>query len=132
MNINVANSYSIRGHVASVCITKRNSNESIYLEISDLVDSPTFGVRLGSSVVNFLLGVAHRDASVQDLRNAIATASDFFTAEATLGDTARLLEESFWARLDLKVEVEFAVASTGHGIIDGHRARILLSTKEVA
>lgn len=132
MIINVTNSRSILGHVASVCITKRNSTQSIYLEISDLVDSPTFGMRLSSSGVNFLLGVAHRDASVQELRNAIATTSDFFTAEATLGDIARLLEESFWARLDLEVGVEFAVTSTGHGIIEGHQARILLSTKEVA
>ena len=132
MNINVTNSHSITGHVASVQVRRINSNEQIYLEISDLVDSPTFGMRVSSSVVNFVLGVAHRDASVQELRNAIATLSDFFTAEATLGDTARLLEESFWARLGLEVAVEFNVVSTGHGIIEGHQARILLSTKEVA
>lgn len=133
MNVNVTNTLSIVGRVDSVQITKRSSNQSIYLEISDLIDSPTFGMRLGTPGVNFILGVAHRDASVQELRNAIATTSDFFTAEATLGDIARLLEESFWARLDLEVQVAFNVASTGHGIVDeAHKVKILLSTKEVA
>lgn len=133
MIINVANSYSILGQVASVRIRRQHGNESIYLEISDLEhDVVIAGNTLGTAGRNFILTQSHGDASVRELRNAIATVSDMFMAEATLGGIARLLEESFWARLALEVQVEFNVVSTGHGLIDSSNARIILQTKEVA
>lgn len=133
MFINVTNSNAITGYVASLQIRREQTNEQIYLEISDLEHDATIGGSvLGASGRAFILSHAHGDASVRELRAAIATASDMFSAESTLGGIARLLKESFWSRLALEVQAEFVVVSTGHGLINDRDARILVSSKEVA
>jgi hypothetical protein len=118
VNININNSNSIVGYVASLQINSTRGGTYIDRDAS----LETADARL--------LHLAAM-GTVSDLRRAVITTSDFFTAEITLRDVDALVNEKFWSALGIDVQAEFVIVSTGHGILETSNARLLVKTQEV-
>jgi hypothetical protein len=118
VNISINNSNSTLGSVTSLQITNTvYTQRQVYFETG------------ADDVARVLVGISNRDASVGELSDAIATVGDMLgAAELTLRDIDALVNERFWRRLNLSVEAEFVVISTGHGLVEGGNARLLVKT----
>lgn len=104
----INNTLSIIGTVQSLQISRNNR--------SRFSENDTY-VQVGSDYTASVLKLAGGDASVDELRRAIATVGDMLDAgEHTLRDLEALVNERFWHRLNLVVEAEFVLISTGHGM----------------
>lgn len=129
-NISINNSLSIRGCVVSLQVSR--VDQSLFSANSIMFDQGTNA----DFIARQLLMLGHANASVEMLRRAVATVGDILGAEHTLRDIDALVKEHFWGQLNLEVEAEFQLVTTGHGIIEteGHHVKLLVKTpaKEVA
>jgi hypothetical protein len=120
VNISINNSLSTLGSVRSLQITN-----TVYTQRQTYFDQSS------DDIARVLLGISSRDASVGELSNAVATVGDMLgAAELTLRDIDALVNETFWRRLNLTVEAEFVLVTTGHGLLDHGQAVLLVKTDQ--
>lgn len=120
----INNTLSIIGSVQSLQLSRINN--------SRFSENDAY-VQIGNDYAGTVLKLAGGDASVDELRRAIATVGDLLDAgEYTLRDVEALVNETFWRRLNLTVEAEFVLISTGHGMTTKATLLVKSNREEVA
>jgi hypothetical protein len=116
--VNINNTQAINGGVTSILVSR--IKESMFTPNTAYFEGDS------TSALVSLTQLSDGDAAISELRRAVATIGDFF-AVGTITEVAALTNESFWRRLNLVVEAEFVIYTSGHGESD-QKVRLLIKT----